>query len=122
MNRQRLKPLLALALLVTLGVVALMVGCAGEPTPTPTAIPTPAPTATPTSPPIGMAFDQRYHSIHVTKLGLECTVCHVQATPAYQDPLAQVFNLADRRACLGCHKEGTIQPFYGEDWGKASVK
>ncbi|MDO8751331.1 MAG: cytochrome c3 family protein [Dehalococcoidia bacterium] len=97
------------------------------PTRTPTATPMPTPTATPTRtptpiPPIGMGIGQRYHDIHVNRLALQCTVCHVKTTPTYQDPLAQVFNLADRRACLACHKEGTTQPFFGEDWQKASVK
>ena len=104
---------------ILLFLLSILAGCTG-PAPTPTA--TPAPTATPTLPPIGMAFDQRYHTVHVTKLGLQCTVCHAKTTPTYQDPLAQVFNLADRRACLACHKEGTTQPFYGEEWQKASVK
>ena len=123
---------------ILLFLLSILAGCTGPaPTPTaaptatpmpaPTATPTPAPTATPTRtptpiPPIGMQPGQRYHDIHVNRLALQCTVCHAKTTPTYQDPLAQVFNMADRRACLACHKEGTTQPFYGEEWQKASVK
>ncbi|MBF8267744.1 MAG: hypothetical protein HW388_1252 [Dehalococcoidia bacterium] len=124
MRHRTLKLHLVLAILLAVGAVALASACgapAATPTPPPTATSVPTPTATPV-PAIGMAFDQRYHDIHVNRLDLQCTFCHTQATPAYYDPLAQVFNLADRRACLSCHKEETIQPFYGEEWQTASVK
>lgn len=144
MRRRTRNVYLVLAILLALGAVALVVACEGTaptltpsptailmptstPTPPPTA--TPMPTSTPTPPPtatpvpaIGMGIGQRYHDIHVNRLDLQCAFCHTQATPTYYDPLAQVFNLADRRACLSCHKEETLQPFYGEEWQKASVK
>lgn len=71
---------------------------------------------------IGMKFGERYHEIHTTKLQLKCEFCHTSMTETYYDPLAQVSNLADRRACLSCHKEGAAQPFYGEAWSQAKVK
>ncbi|MEK7777713.1 MAG: cytochrome c3 family protein [Chloroflexota bacterium] len=107
---------------ILLFLLTVFASCTG-PAPTPTATPTATPTRTTTAIlPIGMQPGQRYHDIHVNRLALQCTVCHAKTTPTYQDPLAQVFNLADRRACLACHKEGTTQPFYGEEWQKASVK
>lgn len=74
------------------------------------------------SPPIGMKLGERFHDIHTKKLKLKCDFCHVENGGTYNDPLAQVFNLADKRACLSCHKEGSAQPFFGEDWQKAKVK
>jgi len=73
------------------------------------------------APSVGMRLGERFHTIHTTQLQLQCAFCHVQQVEAYQDPLAQVFNQFDRRACLSCHKEGSVQPFYGESWNKASV-
>ncbi len=72
-------------------------------------------------PAVGMKLGERFHNIHSTQLQLQCGFCHVQRVEAYQDPLAQVFNQFDTRACLSCHKEGGAQPFYGESWDKASV-
>ena len=71
---------------------------------------------------IGMEIGERYHEIHTSKLQLKCDFCHTNMTETYYDPLAQVSNLADKRACLSCHKEGSAQPFYGEAWGQAKVK
>lgn len=92
--------------------------------PTATPVP-PAPTATPVPPtpalPVGLKSGERYHDVHVNRLQLKCDFCHVEKAETYHDPLAQVFNLADRRACLSCHKEGGVQPFYGEEWSKAKV-
>ena len=110
--------------------IAVAGACQASPTPTPTA--TPAPTATPTAlpkpsptptplPPIGMKLGERYHAIHTTQLALGCAVCHSASVAAYSDPLAPVSNLADRRACLGCHKEGSALPLFGEDWARAKV-
>ena len=81
------------------------------------------------SPPLGMAPGGRYHDIHVNRLALECTKCHVSgAAPAgmgdvkdYQDPLAQTFNPADRRSCLLCHQSGPKE-FYGEGWENVAVR
>ncbi len=85
-----------------------------QPTPTPTATPTPGPTSV-----FGMQLGQRFHTIHFNQLQLMCSFCHVSTVETYADPLAQVFNLADRRACLSCHKEGAVRPFYGEEWDQA---
>ena len=71
---------------------------------------------------IGMGISERYHDIHTNKLQLKCEFCHTNMTETYYDPLAQVSNLADRRACLSCHKDGAAQPFYGEAWSKAKVQ
>lgn len=71
------------------------------------------------TPVLGMALGQRFHNIHAVRLGLQCSLCHVPRVEEYQDPLAQVFNLADRGACLTCH--GGIRVLYGEDWKKSSV-
>ncbi len=79
-------------------------------------VPTPTP-----MPNFGMRLDQRFHDIHVNRLQLRCDFCHVGTVETYYDPLAQVFNLADRRACLSCHKEGGVRPFYGEEWDEAQV-
>ena len=80
------------------------------------------PPPTPSSAAISMKFGERYHEIHTNKLQLKCDFCHTNSTETYYDPLAQVSNLADRRACLSCHKEGVAQPFYGEAWSQAKVK
>ncbi|MBI2288253.1 MAG: hypothetical protein HYU83_04685 [Chloroflexi bacterium] len=82
---------------------------------------TPSPTLTPPAL-IGMKFGERYHEIHTTELQLKCDFCHTNITETYYDPLAQVSNLADRRACLSCHKEGAEQPFYGANWTEAKVR
>lgn len=108
---------LGLALIAMVAVVAIS-ACAQAPTPTPAPTATPKPTP---PPPLGMAIGQRFHDIHTTKLQVKCETCHPQAVGTYYDPLAQVSNLADRRACLSCHKEEAVQPFYGEAWGKAKV-
>lgn len=103
-------------LLMALALIAVLVGACtkGEPTPTPT--------PTPTQAAIGMKIGERFHEIHTKKLELKCEFCHVKATETYYDPLAQVSNLADRRACLSCHKEGAVQPFYGGNWTEAKVR
>ena len=72
-------------------------------------------------PTVGMQVGERFHNIHAGQLQLQCSFCHAEQAEGYLDPLAQVFNQADRRACLSCHKEGGAQPFYGESWDKASV-
>ncbi len=74
------------------------------------------------SPPIGMKLGERFHNIHTKTLKLKCDYCHSKEVETYNDPLAQVFRLTDKRACLSCHKEGSAQPFFGEDWQKAKVK
>lgn len=107
---------IGLILLIATAVVATA-ACAA-PTPTPT----PPPKATPAPPPIGMLIGERYHDIHINKLQVKCETCHTKAVETYNDPLAQASNLADRRACLSCHKEDTAQPFYGEAWSKAKVR
>ena len=85
------------------------------------ATPTPAPTPAKLALPVGMKIGERFHDIHTNKLQLKCDFCHGKAVETYHDPLAQVSNLADKRACLSCHKEGGAQPFYGEEWEKAKV-
>lgn len=69
-----------------------------------------------------MGIAERFHDVHINKLQLTCDRCHAKSVETYRDPLAQVANLADRRACLGCHKEGSPQPFYGDDWTKSKVE
>ena len=91
-----------------------------KPSPTITAT-TPVPTATPAPLPLGLKIGERFHDVHATKLQLKCDFCHSETTDTYNDPLAQVSNQADRRACLSCHKEGGAQPFYGEEWIKANT-
>ncbi|MBI4595099.1 MAG: hypothetical protein HY730_01830 [Candidatus Tectomicrobia bacterium] len=71
--------------------------------------------------PVGMEMGKRFHDIHTVKIQLKCETCHTGTVQSYNDPLAQTSNPADRRACLGCHKEVGAQPFYGEDWAKAKV-
>lgn len=95
-----------------------------KPTPVPptlapvpsTPAPTPATVLT-----IGLKPGERFHDIHTSRLQIKCDFCHVKQVETYYDPLAQVFNLADRRACLSCHKEGGVQPFYGEKWSEAKT-
>ncbi len=70
---------------------------------------------------MGMKIGERYHDIHLNRLGLQCAVCHSPKGDTYRDPLAQTYNPVDKRACLSCHKEGSVQPFYGEEWEKAGV-
>lgn len=72
--------------------------------------------------PVGMKIGERFHDIHTNKLQLKCEACHTKGSATYNDPLAQVVNLADNRACLSCHTEGGSQPFYGEEWNKAKVE
>lgn len=69
-----------------------------------------------------MGLRERFHTIHTRTLNLDCSFCHGQARLTYNDPLAQVFEPVDKRACLSCHKEGGAQPFFGDDWQKAGVK
>ena len=104
----------------TVVLLALSACTKAEPAQEPTAPTEPIPA--PTSVAIGMNVGERYHDIHANKLALKCDFCHTSTTETYYDPLAQVSNLADKRACLSCHKEGGAQPFYGEDWAKANVK
>lgn len=109
--------------LVLTAIVATVIVTACQPAPeaNPPA-PTEVPQVTAPPPAIGMGIGERYHDIHVNELKLKCEFCHVKAPSTYDDPLAQVSNLADRRACLSCHKEEGAQPFYGEAWSKAKVK
>lgn len=100
--------LIAMALAVIVVLVAACTKPQPEPTPTPVAI--------------GMKPGERYHDIHTDKLKLKCELCHSKVIGTYYDPLAQISNAADKRACLSCHKEGTVQPFYGESWDKAKLK
>ncbi|MBI4331929.1 MAG: hypothetical protein HY673_11670 [Chloroflexi bacterium] len=93
-------------------------------TPKPPAVSTPAPTVAPKPAPvlqIGMGVNERFHEIHTKKLNLACDFCHSATSQTYKDPLAQATNPADPRSCLGCHKEGGAQPFYGDNWQKAKV-
>ena len=108
-----------------IAVAVLVAACTkSQPEPTPIPAPAPSPTTAPAGTPavIGMKFGERYHDIHTNKLQLKCESCHVKMTETYYDPLAQVSNPADKRACLSCHKEGSVQPFYGEDWDQAKVR
>ena len=108
---------------VLIALVAAVILAACQPTPEAQPPATPeVPQATAPPPAIGMQSGERYHEIHTTKLQLKCDFCHTNATENYYDPLAQVSNLADRRACLSCHKEGAVQPFYGENWTEAKIK
>ncbi len=118
-----------LFMFITSAAIILMAACAPAapaPTATPTAVP-PTPTLAPPVPAptpvltVGLKPGERFHDIHTSRLRLKCDFCHVRKVETYYDPLAQVFNLADRRACLSCHKEGGVQPFYGEEWSKAKV-
>lgn len=108
---------------------------APTPAPTPLATPTAAPTTAATAPrptttpastakpvlPVGLKIGERFHDIHTNDLKLKCETCHAKAVETYNDPLSQVSNLADQRACLSCHKEGSAKPFYGDEWSKAKV-
>jgi len=69
---------------------------------------------------VGMKPGERYHEVHVDGLKLQCATCHAKGNEDYNDPLAQVFNAVDKKACLSCHSSGS-QPFYGDDWQKAKV-
>lgn len=104
-------PLLAASILLVIGGGAYALAQA----------PTPAPVPTPVLK-VGMSIGERYHDIHVNRLQLKCERCHTVAEETYNDPLAQAFNPADRRACLSCHAEGSALPFYGEGWAKAKVE
>lgn len=73
------------------------------------------------APEVGMAVGQRYHAVHVDSLQLRCETCHSNAASDYQDPMAQVSNPVDKKACLSCHGPGSAQPFYGDEWQKAKV-
>jgi len=86
--------------------------------PTATASPTPTQTVRPA---LGISFGERFHDTHTSKLQLKCDFCHSKSVDTFSDPLAQTFNAVDKRACLSCHKEGGVQPFYGEDWTKANT-
>ena len=72
--------------------------------------------------PAGLLPGERYHDLHTSKLNLKCETCHVKQVETYYDPMAQVSNPVDNRACLSCHAESSVQPLYGANWGKASVK
>ena len=122
---------------ITTPTVAAVATPASTPVATPTAAPTPVPTTPRPAPPlpptpaptpapkpvlpVGLKIGERFHDIHTNDLKLKCETCHAKAVDTYNDPLAQVSNLADRRACLSCHKEGGAKPFYGEEWSKAKV-
>ncbi len=93
---------------------------ATTPRPTPPLPPPPAPTPKPILP-VGLKIGERFHDIHTNDLKLKCETCHAKAVETYNDPLSQVSNLADQRACLSCHKEGSAKPFYGDEWSQAKV-
>lgn len=67
----------------------------------------------------GLGLDQRYHRIHATVLGLECTTCHIskpdtaQTVFTAQDVSPQAPGPVDKRACLGCHRAGPGSDVYG---------
>jgi hypothetical protein len=67
----------------------------------------------------GLALGQRYHNIHATVLGLECTTCHMgemttqQEVFSAQDVSPQAPGPVDRRGCLGCHRAGPGSNIYG---------
>ena len=65
------------------------------------------------------ALGGRFHEIHTSGQGLQCTTCHVQKVEAYDDPMAQVSNPVDKSVCLGCHASNRI--FYGDDWWRSAV-
>ena len=60
----------------------------------------------------GMGVDQRYHKIHATVLGLDCTLCHKAAAGVAQDVFAdqdvsdQSPTPVDAVLCVGCHSAG----------------
>lgn len=87
----------------------------------PSATPATVPPVSPVSKLPSMAVEGTFHEIHTQKLQLKCTQCHTQKVETYYDPLAQVSNLADRRACLSCHKEGTLKEWYGTNWQSSAV-
>ncbi|MFH1141927.1 MAG: cytochrome c3 family protein [Chloroflexota bacterium] len=70
-------------------------------------------------PPLGMQMGERFHAIHVDRLALKCDSCHSATAASYADPLAQVSNPADKMACLACHQQGGVRPFFGEQWQQA---
>ena len=92
-----------------------------SPVPVPATLPEQKSEVTKTAP-IGMKLGERFHEVHTTKLNLKCETCHVKQAETYYDPMSQVSNPVDNRACLSCHAESSVQPFYGANWGKASVK
>lgn len=61
----------------------------------------------------------RFHEIHASKQGLQCTTCHTQKADGYDDPMAQVYNPVDKNACLSCHSSNRI--FYGDEWQKSAI-
>jgi hypothetical protein len=61
----------------------------------------------------GMALDQRFHQIHSTTLGMECTRCHVTKAPLeIAPPPSDSPGPIDRRVCLGCHVTGPASELY----------
>ncbi len=67
----------------------------------------------------GLGPDERYHEIHTTVLGLECTTCHI-AKVNTTDKVFSAWNVSpqapgpvDRRGCLGCHHAGPGSDLYG---------
>ena len=61
----------------------------------------------------GMALDQRFHEIHATALGMECTRCHVTEAPLEMAlPPSNAPGPIDRRVCLGCHVTGPATNLY----------
>ncbi len=68
----------------------------------------------------GLALEQRYHKIHTTVLGLECTACHYLAKVDDTNKVSSAWNVSpqapgpvDRRGCLGCHNAGPGSDLYG---------
>lgn len=61
----------------------------------------------------GMAPDQRFHQIHATTIGMECTRCHVtEALFEVAPPPADAPGPVDRRICTGCHMTGPASKLY----------
>jgi hypothetical protein len=67
----------------------------------------------------GLTLEQRYHKIHATVLGLECTTCHLAKVDA-TNKVSSAWNVSpqapgpvDRRGCLGCHHSGPGSDLYG---------
>lgn len=75
--------------------------------------------AGPSSSLLTTAVGGRFHEIHVSRQGLQCTSCHTQSVGTYYDPMAQVYNPANKEACLGCHTSGRV--FYGDGWRQSST-
>ncbi len=69
----------------------------------------------------GLGPDERYHPIHTTVLGLECTTCHLAEVDT-TNKVSSAWNVSpqspgtvDRRGCLGCHHAGPASDLYGSN-------